>query len=287
MRSMTGFGKASAEFNGKKFSVEIRSLNSRQLDLSLRIPSAYKEIEQDFRSVAGSFIERGKADVHVSVESSEQKSAVSINKDLVRHYFSELSDLKSELKEETDLLPLILKMPEVLTSAAAEPDVKEFETLKQLLKTALNDFDSFRKKEGDTLERDLLDRVQLIRDNLIAVEPHEKVRTEQIRTRLLRNIEENVPAEKVDHDRFEQELIYYFEKLDITEEKTRLLTHCKYFNETAAEPSSGRKLGFISQEMGREINTIGSKANNAELQKIVVKMKDELEKIKEQLNNIL
>ncbi len=289
MRSMTGYGKASREMNGKKFTVEIRSLNSRQLDLNLRIPSAYREVEADFRSLATALIQRGKADISVSLDNTaDSKPETRIDKELVKYYYSELRQLSTELNEkENDLLALVFRMPEVVTTSSVSASEDEVLMLKELVNEAAGSFDDFRKTEGATLKKDMLSRVQLIMNYLNEIEPFENERTDNVRARLMKAIEEHVGKEKIDHDRFEQELIFYIEKLDITEEKTRLKTHCDYFSKTSDEDGSGRKLGFISQEMGREINTIGSKANHAEMQKKVVQMKDELEKIKEQLNNIL
>jgi uncharacterized protein (TIGR00255 family) len=288
MRSMTGYGKASRELHGKKFTVEIRSLNSRQLDLNLRIPSLYRELEAEVRGIASQLIQRGKADVSVSYDSNADGKQVMIDKELAKTYHKELKELARELGETSgELLPLVFRMPEVISTPNQEASKEEIELLKELVKEAVSNFDEFRLAEGKVLENDLLSRVEMIRGYLNDIEPFEQERIDQVRTRLTRSIEDHVGKEKIDNDRFEQEIIFYLEKLDITEEKTRLNTHCSYFNETAKEDASGRKLAFISQEMGREINTIGSKANHAEMQKKVVQMKDELEKIKEQLNNIL
>lgn len=288
MRSMTGYGKASREVKGKKFTVEIRSLNSRQLDLNLRIPSMYRQIEAECRSLATSLIQRGKADISVSFDSLDSKSETKINRDLAKFYYQEISQLAKELNEsQSEIFPLIFRMPDVVSTSNAEPAEEELKALVELIHEAAGSFDEFRKTEGMTLKKDLISRVDLILNYLSSIEPFETERTDAVKMRLMKSLEEHAGKDKVDKDRFEQELIYYFEKLDITEEKTRLRTHCEYFVRTSDEDSSGRKLGFISQEMGREINTIGSKANHAGIQKFVVMMKDELEKIKEQLNNIL
>jgi uncharacterized protein (TIGR00255 family) len=226
--------------------------------------------------------------VSVTYDAGTIASDAKINKDLAKHYYNELNGLKQDLGDQTqDLLAIVLRMPDIISTSSHEATDEELQLIKRLVKDAGAAFDDFRKTEGNVLEKDLLTRVELIRSYLKDIEPFESARVDQVRSRLSKSLEEQVGKDKVDNDRFEQEIIFYLEKFDITEEKTRLNTHCDYFNQTAKEDASGRKLAFISQEMGREINTIGSKANHAEMQKKVVQMKDELEKIKEQLNNIL
>lgn len=287
---MTGFGKFATEIPGKKIAVEIRSLNSKSLDLNLRLPYLYKEKELELRSDISKQIERGKVDFTLYMEIVQESLPVSINADLVKGYYRELKNLSEQLGENnTDILPIVLKMPEVMKpeKEVAELSDDEWQQVKKTVDNAIAAFQKFRQDEGKVLEKDFLGRVGIISELLAEVEQKDGKRVEGIKARIKNNIEEVVEKEKMDKNRFEQELIYYIEKLDITEEKLRLKTHLNYFLNTMSEPSSGRKLGFISQEIGREINTIGSKANDADIQKIVVRMKDELEKIKEQLLNVL
>lgn len=284
---MTGYGKAAAELNGKKFIVEIRSLNSKQLDLNLRLPSGYRELEPELRSLAAAQIERGKVEIGLNIEATENTPETSIDKKLAKYYYDQLKSLADQLGEKSDLLPQVLRMPDVVSISSGEPGESELALFRSLVSRAIESFNEFRNREGETLEKDLLLRISLILENLAGVEKYENERLETVKSKLTRMLEENVGKDSVDNNRFEQELIYYMEKLDITEEKIRLRAHCSYFTDTAKETSSGRKLSFITQELGREINTIGSKANHLEIQKLVVQMKDELEKIKEQLNNIL
>lgn len=290
VKSMTGFGKFATEIPGKKIAVEIRSLNSKSLDLNLRLPYLYKEKELELRSDISKQIERGKVDFTLYMEIVQESLPVSINADLVKGYYRELKNLSEQLGENnTDILPIVLKMPEVMKpeKEVAELSDDEWQQVKKTVDNAIAAFQKFRQDEGKVLEKDFLGRVGIISELLAEVEQKDGKRVEGIKARIKNNIEEVVEKEKMDKNRFEQELIYYIEKLDITEEKLRLKTHLNYFLNTMSEPSSGRKLGFISQEIGREINTIGSKANDADIQKIVVRMKDELEKIKEQLLNVL
>lgn len=287
---MTGFGKSVTEIPGKKVTVEVRSLNSKALDLNLRLPYIYKEKELELRSEISKQIERGKVDLTIFTESTQETLPIAINKTLAKTYYKELKALSEELKEtNANLLPLILKMPEVLKAEreTAELDPLEWEQVKTTVNTAIEAFQKFRSDEGKILAEEFKTRITIIYNLLTDVVSMDASRIENVRTRIKNNIAELVEKEKIDENRFEQELIYYIEKLDITEEKLRLKTHLDYFRNTMIEPSSGRKLGFISQEIGREINTIGSKANDAGVQKLVVQMKDELEKIKEQLLNVL
>ncbi len=289
-KSMTGFGKSVTEIPGKKVTVEVRSLNSKALDLNLRLPYIYKEKELELRSEISKQIERGKVDLTIFTESTQETLPIAINKTLAKTYYKELKALSEELKEtNANLLPLILKMPEVLKAEreTAELDPLEWEQVKTTVNTAIEAFQKFRSDEGKILAEEFKTRITIIYNLLTDVVSMDASRIENVRTRIKNNIAELVEKEKIDENRFEQELIYYIEKLDITEEKLRLKTHLDYFRNTMIEPSSGRKLGFISQEIGREINTIGSKANDAGVQKLVVQMKDELEKIKEQLLNVL
>lgn len=287
---MTGFGKASNEIPGKKVIVEIRSLNSKQLDLNLRLPYLYKEKELELRADLSKQLERGKVDVTVYTESTQETLPVALNKALAKTYYKELKSLSDELNENSnDLLGLVLKMPEVMKAEREIPelDEEEWKLVKAAVNKAIEAFQKFRDDEGSSLEKEFNSRIGII-DNLLAkVVTLDGARVNNIKSRIKNNIGEVIDVDKIDQNRFEQELIYYIEKLDITEEKLRLKTHLDYFTATMKEPAAGRKLGFISQEIGREINTIGSKANDAEIQKLVVQMKDELEKIKEQMLNVL
>ncbi|HEY0029404.1 MAG TPA: YicC/YloC family endoribonuclease [Bacteroidia bacterium] len=290
MKSMTGFGKAVGELPGKKVTVEIRSLNSKQLDLSLRMPYQYKEKELELRAEMSKQIERGKVDLSIFTESTQETLPVAINKTLAKTYHKELKALATELNEsDQNLLSLIVKMPEVMKAEreVVELDENEWKQIRGVVEKAIEAFQKFRDDEGKTLSNEFVMRIGGIDKLLAEVMKMDAFRVENIRTRIKNSIADAVEKEKIDQNRFEQELIYYIEKLDITEEKLRLKTHIDYFLSTMNEPGSGRKLGFISQEIGREINTIGSKANDATVQKLVVQMKDELEKVKEQLLNVL
>lgn len=293
IKSMTGFGKGEALAGDKKFVVELRSVNSKQFDLSLKMQSRYRAAEVELRSILTQGIKRGKVDCFVSVESSSVESSAHINKQLFKAYTEQLRDASMESSFDTNcvgwdgyLLQAVLRMPDVISSEEQAVSDSEIEAICEAARVAVERLDSFRLQEGAVLIADLLQRVDNIERYKQEVEPYEKSRTETIRSRMLENLSKlNV---EVDRNRLEQEMIYYLEKLDITEEKVRLKQHCDYFREVAANESEpGRKLGFIAQEMGREINTLGSKSNEANMQILVVKMKDELEKIKEQVLNIL
>jgi len=286
IKSMTGFGKATAELKGKKITVEIRSLNSKQLDLNLRFSSYYREKENEIRQEISKIAERGKVDFSIYSEQNSQTPTATINRKLAKAYHKELSSLAKELKaDDEDILSLIMKMPEVFKTEKEEMTDKEWKVVKACMDKAMKAFVKFRSDEGKTLGKDLTKRISSITNLLNQVILLDEKRIPTVRERLQKGVDEL--KEKIDQNRFEQELIYYIEKLDITEEKVRLKTHLDYFLKTMNEDSSGRKLGFITQEIGREINTIGSKANDAAIQKLVVQMKDELEKIKEQNNNVL
>jgi uncharacterized protein (TIGR00255 family) len=292
--SMTGYGKATAELPGKKLLIEIKSLNSKGLDLSVKLPGAFREKEMEVRALLSQRLERGKVELFVSTEKASDAPAFSINKPLFLQYHAELKSLLSELKEDekTALLPVILKIPDVLQSEKAEFEETDWTIVAGGIENALRSAEEFRSSEGTILETDIRTRVHLILELLGSIDPYEQNRLNDIRERIRTGFQNITKSDllqtKPDENRFEQELIYYIERLDITEEKVRLKKHCDYFIETLNDASSqGKKLGFVVQEMGREINTIGSKANDADIQKIVVQMKDELEKIKEQLLNIL
>jgi uncharacterized protein (TIGR00255 family) len=290
MQSMTGFGKVQSEYEGKKISVEIRSLNSKQLDLNMRMNQAYRQKELELRSDLAKKLERGKVDIAIYTEFANTETPININKTLAAAYHKELKTLASELNESThNILDLVLKMPDVLKAEKenTELDEAEWSMVKVAVDNALLAFQQFRNDEGTVLANEFKERINNIETLLNKVLAMDASRVENIKARIKTNLEEVIEASKIDQNRFEQELIYYIEKLDITEEKLRLQTHLDYFRATMKEAGAGRKLGFITQEIGREINTIGSKANDAEVQKMVVQMKDELEKIKEQLLNVL
>ena len=289
IRSMTGFGKSETTLPTKQISVEVRSLNSKQLDLAVKLPGIYRPFEFDIRSIASAAIVRGKADVTITVENTAANTSATINKEVFREYMHQINDALAYTGIDAaydSIVPVAMRMPDVVSTQVENVSEQEQEALMQTVKEALARFTAFREQEGATLIADLLKRVDKIEDYKLQVEPYEKSRCETIKNR----IRENLAQLKVDVDtnRLEQEMIFYIEKLDITEEKVRLSNHCRYFREVAAEEEApGRKLGFIAQEMGREINTLGSKANESNMQILVVKMKDELEKIKEQVLNIL
>jgi uncharacterized protein (TIGR00255 family) len=294
IKSMTGFGKAFAEIQGRKFTIEARSLNSKQFDFSLKIPGIFRDKEIEVRNLLSLRLERGKVDLYINLESSTSIQNYSINRQIAKKYRDELKELQAELDEEQmmGLLPLILKLPDVIQSGREEVTDEEWTVVREAIERSVTLLDEFRLHEGNLLDQDIRTRVDLILGLLSSIEPYEVQRTVFIREKLRREFRNMMEADKsseiIDENRFEQELIFYLERLDITEEKVRLKKHCDYFLETLNDQASqGKKLGFITQEIGREINTIGSKANDAAIQKIVVQMKDELEKIKEQLLNIL
>lgn len=288
--SMTGYGKALCELKDKIVSFEIKTLNSKQLDLYFRVPNGYREMEMEFRNELVNRIKRGKVEVTMMVEYREGKQATQINAEVVKDYYRQLKTITGELNIPNDepIFQAILRMPEALNTDRHLTDPEELQKLIETLRKAVDELDRFRMTEGATLAADVLNRIGMIESFLDQIDPYEKERIEMLRGKLLTMLEEFVPKESVDKNRFEQELIYYFEKLDISEEKTRLRHHCRYFAQVLAEPDQvGRKLGFVAQEIGREINTIGSKASHSGIQRLVVLMKDELEKIKEQLLNVL
>ncbi|MFH1118843.1 MAG: YicC/YloC family endoribonuclease [Bacteroidota bacterium] len=289
VRSMTGYGKATAILPGKSITIEIKSLNSKQFDMNLRLPAVLRERESELRGIIAKAIERGKVDVNVSVDYTGTDLPAAINRPLAVAYYNELKALALETGEtNSDLLSIVMKMPDVTRPVKEESDESEWNKIFNALNTALIQYEEFRKHEGAQLETDFSERIKIIRQLLIQVEPYESERNTLLREKLRSGISEFIENNTFDANRFEQEIIYYLEKLDITEEKVRLLKHCNYFLETLHEKeANGRKLNFITQEIGREINTLGAKANDAGMQKLVVQMKDELEKIKEQLANIL
>lgn len=289
VKSMTGFGKGEATLRNKKITVEIRSLNSKQLDLSLRLPAVYRQSEYEIRNLIARTIQRGKVDVFVSVESQSVETPARINREVFREYLRQMNDTLSFSGIDAGydaILPVIMRLPDVVATEAEAISEEEHAGLIAAVEAAAAQLDAFRAQEGAILIADLLRRVELIEQYREEVVPFEKARTETVKARILDNLSKLTVD--VDRNRLEQEMIFYLEKLDITEEKVRLTNHCNYFREVASsEEGAGRKLGFIAQEMGREINTMGSKANEPNIQILVVKMKDELEKIKEQVLNIL
>jgi uncharacterized protein (TIGR00255 family) len=288
LRSMTGFGKAESTIGTKKFTVEIRSLNSKQLDLNLRLPNLYREKELELRSWLSENILRGKADTLIYYESIEAEKRMAINSVLLESYYHDLKSFGEKVgMTNADYLNALMRIPDIMKPEAQELDETEWNGLFALVKEAYKKFDQYRVIEGKKLADDFVKRIQLILEYRDALEAPIAARTEKIKEKLRNNLSEFIPLDKIDPNRFEQELIYYLERLDVTEEYQRLTTNCEHFLDELKEESQGKKLGFISQEIGREINTIGSKANDSDMQKLVVRMKDELEKIKEQINNVL
>ncbi len=281
---MTGYGKSVLQLPSKKISIEIKSLNGKNLDLYVRTPSIYREKELDIRKLLASKLERGKIDFSLFLEITGEETSTQLNKPVVKKYMKQLHEIVGG--NEIELLKMAVKMPDALNTERDEIDEKKWKTIEDEIVMALNKIQDYRADEGFTLEKDFIDRIQNIDSllkQIIAIDPE---RIDAVRERLHKGISEL--KEKVDENRFEQELIYYIEKFDITEEKVRLQNHLEYFTKSMnSQGSNGKKLGFITQEIGREINTIGSKANYSPMQKLVVEMKDELEKIKEQLLNVL
>jgi len=288
---MTGFGKALCKINNKFFFIEIKSLNSKQLDVFMRLPSLYKEKEISIRNLLNENLKRGKIELTIRANSNEQAKKNTLNFDLLENYHKQLLELNERLSlnsSDNEILNALLNMPDVFLTKEEELDPEEWQAIAQSLQTALREIKQFREQEGTALEKDITLRISKIQELLAQIPPFEHERTQRVKERILQHLNEFVNQETVDKERFEQELIYYIEKFDITEEKVRLRNHCDYFLNSISDKSPvGKKLGFISQEIGREINTIGSKANHVAIQQIVVQMKDELEKIKEQLLNVL
>jgi uncharacterized protein (TIGR00255 family) len=288
IRSMTGFGKATIKKGDRIITVEIRSLNSKGADINLRISSSLRNYELELRNELSKQLERGKIDLSIFIESNRPETPVEINVELAKAYYDQLKNLAIELQEPFhDAMYQVLKFPDVLKSDKKEADEEEWQVIKKCIANAVAQLNQFREKEGKSLENDFEERLRKIGAHLEEIKLLDTHRLKNIKDRIRINIVEMLGKEKLDENRFEQELIYYIEKLDINEEKVRLRTHLDYFMETCKEASPGRKLNFISQEIGREINTIGSKANDAQIQKHVILMKDELEKIKEQALNVL
>lgn len=287
---MTGYGKAEAQLPDKKLTIEIRTLNSKQLDSNTRLPSLYKEKEIEIRKMLASELERGKVECSFYYEQSQETSGGSINAPLVKDYYNQLNTIAGELglNSSNELLSIVMRLPDTIRNDRSELEEEEWTIVRESLKQALGQVNKFRQQEGESLDADMRERVESISEKLKDVEKLEGDRIARIRERIGNNLSEFLGKEEMDENRFEQELIFYMEKLDISEEKVRLANHCSYFLKTMEENGPvGKKLGFISQEMGREINTLGSKANHVEIQRLVVEMKDELERIKEQILNAL
>ncbi len=287
---MTGYGIASFDSGSTKYTVELKSLNSKFLELSLRIPKAFSDKEFQLRTECSKQLERGKVNLSINAEQTEGSvKAAGINTQLLKYYYNQLKEVSADLNEQTsNLLQLALGLPDVVKYNEESVTEEEWKAVDDTFKQAVAAFQKFRAEEGKVLEEDLKYRISLILNNLELVEGQEPKRIPVIRERLQQHLADMAGREYVDQNRLEQELIYYIDKLDITEEKVRLKTHCRYFLETLnSADANGKKLGFISQEIGREVNTLGSKANDAGIQKLVVGMKEELEKIKEQLLNVL
>jgi uncharacterized protein (TIGR00255 family) len=290
IKSMTGYGKSVAEIPQKKISVEIKSLNSKSLDLNARLPWLYKEKESEVRNLISQKLDRGKIDLTINFDVLDSEIVPVINKNVVKNYFAQLKEIAGELKINADdqLLSTIMRLPDALKTEKPELDEEEWVLVREKLTEAIEQLDGYRIEEGKSLEADLIRAVGKILTLLQDIEEFEGDRIKKIRERLNASLTENLGTENIDKNRFEQEIIFYLEKLDINEEKVRLKKHCEYFLEKMASlPPNGKILNFISQEIGREVNTIGSKANDASIQKLVVMMKDELEKIKEQSLNVL
>jgi uncharacterized protein (TIGR00255 family) len=290
IKSMTGFGKAEFEVNNKKIILELKSLNSKQIDISVRIPPVYREKEIEIRKELAEKMFRGKLDLTIFVENHGEETNSKINEPVLKSYFATLQRINDELELPTDQTTMlaILRLPDAIKTEYETPGEEEWQIILENLHTAIQDIDNFRIAEGKALEEDIIANTRSIMDLLDEIEPFEKERIETVKNRLTENLGKLQMNESIDENRFEQELVFYLDKMDMNEEKIRLANHCHYFLETLAMPeSNGRKLNFISQEMGREINTLGSKAYDSSIQRIVVKMKDHLERIKEQLLNVL
>ena len=291
IRSMTGYGKAEESISGRKYIAEVKTINSKQFDPLVRLPTNLKHRELDIRSLLAAMLERGKIDFTLSIEGSDRQEEMVLNKPLLKKYYQELVSLENELeikRENPFGLDSLLQLPNVFELQNDISDEEIWDDLLEIVQKAIADCDTMRIAEGTNLKSDFIARTDMILDLIEQIEPFENERILKIREKLQKEINENVAADKIDQNRMEQEIIFYIEKMDITEEKVRLKNNCDYFLQTLKEDGPvGKKLGFIVQEIGREINTLGAKANDWNIQRIVVLMKDELEKIKEQLFNIL
>ena len=289
LHSMTGYGKASGSFEDKKISVEIRSLNSKSMDLYTRIASPYREKELEIRQYVTNALDRGKVELNIQIESIGVSKSMEINKVLAQEYYKDLKETNALIGESSsDYLSMVLRMPEIYTQTKdTTVSDEEFAFVHTIVADACLNLNTFRRQEGQALENEFTERIEEIRRLLKQVDTYESVRIDIIKERMRKGLEEAGSVVGFDENRFQQELIFYIEKLDVSEEKMRLANHLDYFLETMVLPAAGKKLGFITQELGREINTLGSKSYHVELQKIVVDMKDALEKIKEQVLNTL
>lgn len=288
IQSMTGYGKAELNLKTANFTIEVRSLNSKQIDANVKMSSIYRDKEIGLRKLLSEKLKRGKIELSIWRESSESNAKYTLNTELIKEYFSQINDITNDLGiNAKEIMPSLLKMPEVLVKGEEKADENEWEEIAKGVDKAIENILQFRLDEGKKLEEDITNRINILSNLLNDIAPFAKARIEKIKKNLSVKLEE-IDTKNIDENRFEQELIYYLEKQDITEEQVRLSAHLNYFLETMKTDSpNGKKLGFIGQEIGREINTIGSKSSDAGMQKIVVQMKDELEKIKEQLLNIL
>ena len=288
IQSMTGYGKAELNLKNANFTIEVRSLNSKQIDANVKMSSIYRDKEIGLRKLLSEKLQRGKIELSIWRESSDSSAKYTLNTELIKEYFSQIQEVTSSLSiNSSDIMPSLLKMPEVLVKGEEKAEDNEWEEIAKGIDIAIGNILQFRLDEGEKLENDITARINKLSTLLIDISPFAKGRIEKVKKSLADKLAE-IDTKNIDENRFEQELIYYLEKQDITEEQVRLEVHLSYFIETMkADAPNGKKLGFIGQEIGREINTIGSKSSDAEMQKIVVQMKDELEKIKEQLLNIL
>ena len=288
IQSMTGYGKAELNLKNANFTIEVRSLNSKQIDANVKMSSIYRDKEIGLRKLLSEKLQRGKIELSIWRESSDSSAKYTLNTELIKEYFSQIQEVTSSLSiNSSDIMPSLLKMPEVLVKGEEKAEDNEWEEIAKGIDIAIGNILQFRLDEGEKLETDITARINKLSTLLVDISPFAKGRIEKVKKSLADKLAE-IDTKNIDENRFEQELIYYLEKQDITEEQVRLEVHLSYFIETMkADAPNGKKLGFIGQEIGREINTIGSKSSDAEMQKIVVQMKDELEKIKEQLLNIL
>ena len=289
IRSMTGYGKAEAVIGNRKYSVEVRSLNSKQFDLNARIPTLFREKEMELRKHLRSRITRGKCDFFLYYETDPSEMRHQVNALVVQTYIEQLREVaEANGQDSSELLALAVKMPEAMSSPSEELDEGVWSKLEEVINEALDKFDAFRENEGKSIEADFAAGISLIGGMSEDLTPYLEAREKRVRERIHSALEEVVDKARIDEGRFEQEVLYYIEKNDVSEERSRLVAHCKHFNEIMENGiGAGKKLGFVAQEIGREINTLGSKSNDADMQRIVVRMKDELEKIKEQILNVL
>lgn len=289
IKSMTGYGKSEGTVGQRKFTIELRSLNSKQLDLNVRMPSVYKEKELELRTFLAGQIKRGKSDLTIYYEAGMEERKVSLNRSLMESYYADFKEVAENIgQENVDYMSLLMRIPDVLRSEKEEFNEDEWKTIHELILQALEMFNNYRTQEGDHLEKDFVERINRILTLESELEGPAEQRVIRVKERIRQNLVDFIQKEKIDQNRYEQEVIYYLEKMDVTEERVRLVANCNYFLEILENgDAQGKKLGFISQEIGREINTLGSKANDSDIQRIVVQMKDELEKIKEQVLNVL